>query len=99
MLPTSEFFRVWRADLGTCHGLASDPTGRPSGLEVVTSGDPVDIQGFSGKIKTRDQTALHRLEIDFVQRDSPAGDEFLFVHALARYGKHGLSENLYKECS
>ena len=72
--------------------LAGGPGGGPGGLEVEAAGDAVDVERFAGEEEAGDEAAFHGFEIDLGERDAAAGDEFLFVHALAGDGEFGGGE-------
>jgi hypothetical protein len=69
---------------GRCgHREAGDAAGGPGGLEIETAGDAIDVERFAGEVEAGDEAAFHGLEVDFGKTDAAAGDEFVFVGALA----------------
>ena len=74
--------------------MSRDPAGGPSGLEVKATGEAIDIEGFPCKIKAGNKAAFHCFEINFVEGNSPAGDELLLIHAFPGNEELGASEDL-----
>ena len=73
-------------------------SGGPGCLEIEPPSDAVDIKRFACEVELGLEFAFKTLEIDFLQINSAAGDEFFFIHALARYlettGDTGFCESL-----
>ena len=69
--------------LGVRHRLAGNPSGRPSGLEVVAPRDSVDIESFACEVEARDDPTFHGFCVDLLEGDSPTGNELLLIHALS----------------
>ncbi|MFM1942481.1 MAG: hypothetical protein RI897_1463 [Verrucomicrobiota bacterium] len=57
--------------------------GGPGGLEVEATGDAVDIESFAGEVEVIEEFAFHGFEVDFIEGDAAAGDEFVFIGAFA----------------
>ena len=74
------------------NGVAGDPAGGPGGLEVEPAGDAVDVEEFAGEVEAGDEFAFHGFEIHFAEANAAAGDEFVFVEALAVHGQFGGGE-------
>ncbi len=55
----------------------------PGVLKVEATGDAVDVHNFSREVEAVHKLALHRLEVDLVQRNAAARDELIFVRTLA----------------
>mgnify|MGYP006966905375 CR=1 FL=1 len=70
------------ASQGFRHGPSGNHSGGPGSLKVESPGQGIDIQNFTGEMQTGHDSALHGLEIDFLQSHSAAGHEFLLVHAF-----------------
>ena len=51
----------------------------PGGLEIEAAGDAVDIEAFAGEVEAGDEAAFHAAEVDLLEADAAAGDEFLLV--------------------
>ncbi len=74
--------------------MACDPSGCPSGLKVKATSEAIDVEGFPREIKARNKAAFHCFEINFVEGDSSAGNELLFVHAFPGDEELGTGEDL-----
>ena len=81
-----------RAADGSGDGGPGEVAGGPGGLEVEAAGDAVDVQDFAGEVEAGDLFALHRFELEVIERDSAAGHEFIFVEALAIDDESGFDE-------
>ncbi len=68
--------------------------GGPGGLEVEAAGDAVDIEDFTGEVEVLMDFALHGFEVDFIEGDSAAGDEFVFIRAFAGGFEAGVFQGL-----
>ena len=62
-------------------------------MEVEAAGDAVDVEEFAGEVEAGNEFALHGFEIDFAETNAAAGDEFVFVEALAGDGEFGGGED------
>ena len=58
-------------------GYSCNPTGRPGGLEIKTTGNSIDIKYFSGEIEIFNDFALHRVYIDTLQANAAAGHKLI----------------------
>jgi hypothetical protein len=67
------------------HRLPGQPAGRPRGLKIKSTGDAVNVQQLAREKQSRNDLALHRLEIHLAQSHAAAGHEFVLVQALARH--------------
>lgn len=56
---------------------------RPCVLEVEAARDAIDIDNFSREIEALHQLALHRLEINLVESNTTARDEFVLIRTFA----------------
>ena len=65
--------------LRVCHGQSRQSSACPGGLEIESAGDAVDIEALAGEVEPRDDSALHGLEIDLLEINAAAGDEFIRV--------------------
>ena len=66
-------------------------SGGPGGLEVEAAGDAIDIEDLAGEVEAGDGLALHRFELDVIERDATAGYEFVFIKAFTgdlKFGAH-----------
>lgn len=68
--------------------------GGPGGLEVEAAGDAVDIERFAGEVEVIEEFAFHGFEVDFIEGDAAAGDEFVFIGAFAGGLESGVFEGL-----
>lgn len=66
--------------------------GGPSGLEVETASDAVDIEDFACEMEAWAEFAFHGFEVNFFEIYTAGGDEFIFVGAFAFDGECGLGE-------
>ena len=53
-------------------------------MKIEAAGDAVDVEDFAGEVEAGGETAFHGFEMNLFERDSTAGDEFIFVGAFAR---------------
>ena len=63
-------------------------------MEIKATGEAIDIEGFPCEIKPRNKATFHCFEINFVEGDSSAGDELLFIHAFPGDEELGAGEDL-----
>ena len=64
------------------HRQTSQSTACPCGLKVEAAGDAVDVEALSGEVEVGHELAFHGLEIDFLEADAAAGDEFVFADII-----------------
>ena len=53
-------------------------------MEVEAAGDAVDVEDFAGEVEAGVGFAIHGFEVEILEVDAAAGDEFVFVGGLAR---------------
>ena len=58
-------------------------TAGPSGLKIETARNAIDIETFTGEVKTGNFSTFHSSKVNFLQAHTSAGHEFLFVRGLA----------------
>ena len=69
--------------LAICDGGGGYVGSGPSGLEVETAGDAVDVEALADEIKPGRNATFHGAEVNGRSPDATGGDKFVFVSRLA----------------
>ena len=51
-------------------------------MKIEAAGKAIDVDDFACEVEAGDEAALHGAEIDLLEGNTSAGDEFVFVDAF-----------------